>query len=47
MIRLKTLGLAALLAAATALPAAAQHEHETKTPVRQSWSFAGWLPRVP
>ncbi len=41
MIRLKTLGLAALLAAATALPAAAQHEHETKTPVRQSWSFAG------
>ena len=41
MIRLKTLGLAALLAAAVALPASAQHSHETKTPQRQSWSFAG------
>ena len=40
MIRLKTLGLAALLAAA-ALPAIAASGHDTKTPERQSWSFAG------
>ena len=40
MIRLKTLGLAALLAAA-ALPALAASGHDTKTPERQSWSFAG------
>ena len=43
MIRFKTLGLAAILAAAaTVLPATAQeHSHETRTPERQSWSFAG------
>ena len=41
MIRLKTLGLAALLAAAAALPALAASGHDTKTPERQSWSFAG------
>jgi len=43
MIRLKTLGLAALLAAVAVLPAVAQHSHDTKTPERQSWSFAGPL----
>jgi cytochrome c1 len=41
MIRLKTLGLAALLAAVAALPALAASGHDTKTPERQSWSFAG------
>jgi cytochrome c1 len=43
MIRFKTLGLAAILAAAAAvLPATAQeHSHETKMPARQSWTFAG------
>ena len=41
MIRLKTLGLAALLAAVAVLPAAAASGHDTKTPERQSWSFAG------
>jgi cytochrome c1 len=41
MIRLKTLGLAALLAAVAVLPAAAASGHDTKIPERQSWSFAG------
>ena len=39
---LKKLGLAALLTAGAALSGAAfAAEHETKTPERQTWSFAG------
>ncbi len=43
MIRFKTLGLAAIVAvtAFTTGALAQEHGHDTKTPERQSWSFAG------